>query len=80
MTADIKTARRVARFIAEVQRDLFTGIGNPEALKGDLPASWCRWIDDEHRLVDRADDSEVKILKALLSVLTHRTPPAPLTP
>jgi Txe/YoeB family toxin of toxin-antitoxin system len=36
----------------------------PEPLKGDLSGYWSRRIDDEHRLVYRADDKEVKILKA----------------
>jgi Txe/YoeB family toxin of toxin-antitoxin system len=35
-----------------------------EPLKGDLSGYWSRRIDDEHRLVYRADDKEVKILKA----------------
>ena len=32
--------------------------------KGDLSGYWSRRIDDEHWLVYRADDKEVKILKA----------------
>jgi len=59
-----KTARRITRLIAEIQRDPFAGIGKPEPLKVDLSGYWSRRIDDEHRLVYRADDSEVKILKA----------------
>ena len=39
-------------------------LGKPESLKGDLSGYWSRRIDDEHRLVYRADDKEVKILKA----------------
>ena len=54
--------------IGEIQRDPFAGIGKPEPLKGDLSGYWSRRIDDEHRLVyradDKADDKEVKILKA----------------
>jgi len=33
-------------------------------LNGDLSGSWSRRIDEEHRLVCRADDKQVKILKA----------------
>jgi toxin YoeB len=59
------TATRITRLIREIQRDPFTGIGKPEPLKGDLSGYWSRRIDDEHRLVYRADDKkEVKILKA----------------
>jgi YoeB-like toxin of bacterial type II toxin-antitoxin system len=44
--------------------DPFARIGKPEHLEGDLSGYWSRRIDDEHRLVYRADDKEVKILKA----------------
>ncbi|MFH9955681.1 Txe/YoeB family addiction module toxin [Streptomyces roseolus] len=64
LSADRKTARRITRLVGEIQRDPFTGIGKPEPLKGDLPGYWSRRIDDEHRLVYRADEKEVKILKA----------------
>ena len=64
LASDRKTARRITRLIAEIQRDPFTGIGKPEPLKGDLSGYWSRRIDDEHRLVYRADEQEVKILKA----------------
>jgi toxin YoeB len=64
LAADRKKAIRSTRLIAEIQRDPFAGIGKPEPLKGDLSGYWSRRIDDEHRLVYRADDKEVKILKA----------------
>ena len=64
LASDRKTARRITRLVAEIQRDPFTGIGKPEPLKGELSVYWSRRIDDEHRLVYRADDNEVKILKA----------------
>jgi toxin YoeB len=64
LATDRKTARRITRLIAEIQRDPFSGIGKPEALRGDLSGYWSRRIDDEHRLVYRADADEVKILKA----------------
>jgi toxin YoeB len=57
-------ATRITRLIREIQRDPFNGIGKPEPLKGDLSGYWSRRIDDEHRLVSRAGDKEVKILKA----------------
>ena len=62
--SDRKMARRITRLIAEIQREPFAGIGKPEPLKGELSGYWSRRIDDEHRLVYRADDNEVKILKA----------------
>lgn len=64
LACDRKVARRITRLIAEIQRDPFGGIGKPEPLKGELSGYWSRRIDDEHRLVYRADDNEVSIVKA----------------
>jgi toxin YoeB len=64
LDADRKMAKKITRLIREIQRDPFEGIGKPKPLKGDLSGYWSRRIDDEHRLVYRADDKEVKILKA----------------
>ncbi|WP_067670388.1 Txe/YoeB family addiction module toxin [Nocardia miyunensis] len=62
--ADRKMAKRITRLIGEIQREPFSGIGKPEPLKGELSAYWSRRIDDEHRLVYRSDEKEVKIMKA----------------
>ena len=64
LSADRKMATRIVRLIKEIQRNPFAGIGKPEPLKGDLSGYWSRRIDDEHRLVYRVDEKEVKILKA----------------
>lgn len=57
--ANKRTATKINRLIGEIQRDPFTGIGKPQPLKGDLSGYWSRRIDDEHRLVSRADDKQV---------------------
>jgi toxin YoeB len=64
LASDLKAARPITRLIAEIRRTPFEGIGKPEPLKGELTGYWSRRIDDEHRLVYRADEKEVKILKA----------------
>ena len=64
LASDRKTARRIVRLLAEIQREPFIGIGKPEPLKGELSGYWSRRIDDQHRLVYRADDNEIKVLKA----------------
>jgi toxin YoeB len=64
LASERKTARRIVRLIAEVQRDPFSGIGKPQPLKGELSGYWSRRIDDQHRLVYRADDKEIRVLKA----------------
>jgi toxin YoeB len=69
--ADRKRAIRITRLIAEIQRGPFAGIGKPEPLKGDLSGYWSRRIDDEHRLVYRADDKEVKILRLVITTTTN---------
>ncbi|MFD9977530.1 Txe/YoeB family addiction module toxin [Streptomyces sp. NPDC059017] len=63
-TANKQMAKKINRLIGEIRRDPFTGIGKPEPLKGDLSGYWSRRIDDEHRLVYRADDKQVVIIKA----------------
>lgn len=64
LATDRKVARRITRLIAEIQRDPFSGIGKPEPLKGELSVYWSRRINDEHRLVYRAGDAEVKTFEA----------------
>jgi len=61
---DKPTLNRLNRLLNEVLRDPVSGIGKPEPLRHILAGCWSRRIDDEHRLVYRADDKEVKILKA----------------
>lgn len=61
---DRRVAARITRLIKKIQREPSAGAGKPEPLKGDLSGYWSRRIDDEHRLVYRADDKQVKILKA----------------
>jgi toxin YoeB len=64
LATDRKIARRITRLIAEIQRNPFSGIGKPEPLKGELSGYWSRRINDEHRLVYRADDDEVQLVMA----------------
>ena len=64
LATDRKVVRRITRLIAEIQRNPCGGIGKPEPLKGELSGYWSRRIDDEHRLVYRAADDEVKIVMA----------------
>ncbi|CAL9481370.1 Toxin RelK [Streptomyces sp. enrichment culture] len=59
-----RPARRIIRLIAGIERTPFEGSGKPEPLKGDLTGPRSRRINDEHRLVYRTDDKEVKIVKA----------------
>ena len=49
---DKKTLKRINKLIKSIQRDgLFSGLGKPEPLKGDLTGLWSRRINDTDRLV-----------------------------
>lgn len=51
--SDRSVLRRVNELIRDAMRTPFTGIGKPEALKGNLSGWWSRRITGEHRLVYR---------------------------
>lgn len=59
---DKKTLRRTNLLINEAARDPFVGIGKPEPLRSNLSGYWSRRIDDTHRLVYRATDTELAII------------------
>ncbi|HEY9332453.1 MAG TPA: Txe/YoeB family addiction module toxin [Streptomyces sp.] len=63
-SVDRKAFRWLVRMVGEIQQTPLEGIGKPEPLKGDLSGYWSRRIDDDHRLVYRADGEMVRILKA----------------
>jgi toxin YoeB len=45
--------RRTNALIEDARRNLFTGLGKPEPLKGRLSGWWSRRITGDHRLVYR---------------------------
>jgi toxin YoeB len=57
-----KLLKRINLLVKDILRTPFEGIGKPEPLKGNLTGSWSRRINDEHRLVYVATQSEVIIL------------------
>lgn len=61
-TQDKKTLRRINDLIKEAQRDPFTGIGKPEALKHGLAGFWSRRIDETNRLVYEATEEDLIII------------------
>lgn len=60
-TQDRKTLRRINLLIQDVVRHGNQGIGKPEPLKHDCAGYWSRRITDEHRLVYKVTDDEVRI-------------------
>lgn len=60
-TQDRKVLERINTLIRDITRQGNTGIGKPEPLKYELSGYWSRRITDEHRLVYRVTDTEVRI-------------------
>ncbi|MDO4252656.1 MAG: Txe/YoeB family addiction module toxin [Rothia sp. (in: high G+C Gram-positive bacteria)] len=60
-TADRRTLKRINRLIKDIARNGNEGMGKPEALKYGLSGYWSRRISDEHRLVYKIVDNEIRI-------------------
>lgn len=60
-TEDRRTLKRINVLILDVARHGNEGIGKPEALKHGLSGYWSRRITDEHRLVYKVVNNEVRI-------------------
>ena len=58
---DKRMVERINKLIREIQREPFSGIGKPEALKHALSGFWSRRITDEHRMVYRVEDDDLLI-------------------
>lgn len=58
---DRRTLKRINLLIQDIARHGNEGIGKPEALKHGLSGYWSRRITDEHRLVYKVVDQEIRI-------------------
>jgi len=61
-STDKISLKRINALIQDAQRNPFTGIGKPEALKYELTGYWSRRIDKVNRLVYMATEHEVCII------------------
>ena len=59
---DKKTLKRINTLIEAARRDPFAGIGKPVPLLGNLVGYWSRRIDETHRLVYGADDTDLDVI------------------
>ena len=59
---DKKIYNKIVNLIKDIQRNPFSGLGKPEALKHDLAGLWSRRITKEHRLVCSVSDEEIVIV------------------
>lgn len=71
---DRSKALRIVRFIKDIGREPFSGIGKPEPLKHDLKGCWSRRIDQEHLNSEAAELEQSNELnpKQLSAVLVER--------
>jgi len=46
--------------ICDIRRNGNDGMGTPEPLKHDVAGCWWRRVTDEHRLVDKGAETEVR--------------------
>lgn len=59
---DRKILKRINTLIVDITRNGHEGIGKPEALKY-FPGYWSRRVNDEHRLVYKVADDEIRIVQ-----------------
>ena len=57
-----KTLERINTLMTDAAREPFAGLGKPEPLRGNLSGDWSRRIDETHRIVSRATDTELVII------------------
>ncbi len=61
-TQDKKTLKRINFLIKDIERNgALNGIGEPEALKGDLRGEYSRRINEKDRLVYHLEDDRIYI-------------------
>lgn len=58
---DRKILKRINALLLDITRNRNEGIGKPEPLRHDFHGYWSRRISDEHRLIYRVVEDEVRI-------------------
>lgn len=65
-THDKKMLRKINELIKDSYRNPSSGLGKPQALKGNLSGWWSRRINLEHRLVYKFEANSLIILQCRL--------------
>ena len=61
-TQDKKTVKRINQLVKDIERNgALNGIGNPEALKGDLHGVYSRRINEKDRLIYHIENGRIYI-------------------
>lgn len=58
---DKKILKKINSIIKDIQRNWYTGIGKPEALKNNLSGWWSRRIDEKNRVVYKIKNNAIII-------------------
>jgi len=58
-----KLVTRINVLLKDIARNPFTGIGKPEALRGNLKGYWSRRINQEHRLVYKFENDPLIVVQ-----------------
>lgn len=61
-TEDRRTLKRINSLIDDISRNGNSGIGKPEALRGNLSGFWSRRINDKDRLIYKIDENNIYII------------------
>ena len=59
---DKKVYAKIVSLIKDIERDPFSGLRKPEALKHELSGLWSRRITKEHGLVYSVSDEEIVVI------------------
>lgn len=62
-TQDKKTLKRINLLLKDIDRNINSGLGKPEALSGNLTGYWSRRIDDKNRIVYKIENDSVIIIQ-----------------
>lgn len=60
---DKKTLNRINKLLADIKRNGYNGIGEPEPLKHDLNKYWSRRIDEKNRIVYTVEENTAFIVQ-----------------
>lgn len=63
MEQDKKTLRKINKLLADISRNGNSGLGHPEALKGNLSGFWSREIDEKNRLVYIIENDVITVIQ-----------------
>lgn len=58
---DRRIMKRINDLIKDIDRNDNEGIGKPEPLKHGFQGYWSRRINDEHRLIYKIEEDEIRI-------------------